>query len=128
VVFGMCRVCLQRSGILPAASLALPHITLISPNPSEPSPQKKALFPLGRLLATRGAISKIAPDEIQVALDRHHSGDWGDVDEHDRQENESSLRDGLRLLSVYHTRAGTKFYIITEHDRSVTTVLLPEEY
>src|SRR5258705_233083 len=70
----------------------------------------------------------VPAEEIQTALLRHHNGDWGDVCEGDRQENERSLREGLRLLSVFHTKTGVKFYIITEHDRSATTVLLPDEY
>jgi hypothetical protein len=61
-------------------------------------------------------------------LQRHQAGDWGDVDEHDRQENELSLKNGFRLLSVYHAANGVKFWIITEADRSATTVLLPEDY
>jgi len=61
-------------------------------------------------------------------LVRHTAGDWGDVDEHDRRENELSLIHGLRLLSAYILNSGTKIWIITEADRSVTTVLLPDEY
>ena len=61
-------------------------------------------------------------------LARHLAGDWGNVDEDDRKENEFSLEHGFRLLSSYATPRGTKFWIITEHDRSVTTILLPEEY
>ena len=59
---------------------------------------------------------------------RHLSGDWGEVDEHDRQENESGLRNQFRLMSVYTLRTGVKIWIITEADRSATTILLPEEY
>jgi len=61
-------------------------------------------------------------------LVRHIAGDWGDVDEHDRRENELSLIHGLRLLSAYTLSSGTKIWVITEADRSATTVLLPEEY
>jgi hypothetical protein len=61
-------------------------------------------------------------------LHRHVVGDWGDVDEHDRAENEMSVKKRLRLLSAYHLRDGTKIWIITEADRSSTTVLLPHEY
>lgn len=56
------------------------------------------------------------------------AGDWGGLHEHDRQENESSLTQGFRLLSVYHSAKGKKFYLITEADRLVTTILLPEDY
>ena len=87
-----------------------------------------AKFSIGRLLSTPGALAKVPPEEMFTALSRHAQGDWGDVDEHDRQENELSLQQGFRLLSVYHTQARVKFYIITEAGRASTTVLLPEEY
>lgn len=61
-------------------------------------------------------------------LVRHLAGDWGDVDEHDRRENELSLIHRFRLLSAYTLTSGTKIWVITEADLSVTTVLLPEEY
>jgi hypothetical protein len=66
--------------------------------------------------------------DIARALIRHGKGDWGDVSGADREENELSLKDGYRLLSVYHDRKGVKFWIITEADRSATTVLLPDDY
>ena len=87
-----------------------------------------ALFRLGRLVATPNALERLSQEDILVAIQRHQAGDWGDLDEHDRQENELSLKQGFRLLSVYHGKNGTKFYLITEADRSVTTVLLPEDY
>ena len=65
---------------------------------------------------------------IKACLDRHQRGNWGDVCEEDREANEQALKDGDRLLSVFHGPLGTKFYIITEWDRSYTTVLLPSEY
>jgi hypothetical protein len=61
-------------------------------------------------------------------LVRHLAGDWGDVDEHDRRENELSLQHCWRILSAYRMSNGTRFWVITEADLSVTTVLLPEEY
>jgi hypothetical protein len=64
----------------------------------------------------------------QEFLHRHNQGDWGELDEHDRRENERSLLDHCRLFSAYHLRDGTKIWIITEADRSATTILLPEEY
>jgi hypothetical protein len=87
-----------------------------------------AKFRLGRLCATPNAKDNIPNPEILAALVRHVGGDWGDVDEHDRKENELSLREGFRLFSVYRSAQGTKFWVITEADRSVTTVLLPEDY
>lgn len=83
---------------------------------------------LGRLLATPGALREVPNDEMARALSRHQRGDWGEVCEADRQENELSYEKGFRLLSVYRTASGTKFWVITEADRSATTVLLPEEY
>ncbi len=87
-----------------------------------------AKFPLGRLVATPNALEHIPNPDIMAALLRHLTGDWGDVDEHDREENELSLKEGFRLLSVYRSAKGVKFWIITEADRSATTVLLPEDY
>ncbi len=85
-------------------------------------------FPLGRIVATACAIQELPPEDIRRALYRHVSGDWGSLDESDREQNEIALKDKGRLFSVYHTEDGVRFYVITEHDRSVTTVLLPEDY
>ena len=70
----------------------------------------------------------IIDDGIQTALKRHLRGDWGDLDKDDKTENELSLEKGFRLLSAYKGANGTKFWIITEADRSYTTVLLPSDY
>ena len=93
---------------------------------TDPTPQPT--FPLGRTVSTRNALDTLNQEDVLVALGRHVRGDWGNVDEHDWQENELSLRKGFRLLSAYTDRNETKFWIITEADRSVTTVLLPEDY
>ena len=85
-------------------------------------------FPLGKVVITATAKDALHPEDVGQALSRHASGDWGEVDEHDRRENEVSLDQGLRLLSVYHDRDKRKFWIITEADRSATTILLPEDY
>ena len=85
-------------------------------------------FTLGQTLITPQARDTLHPEDILGAIGRHASGDWGDVCDEDRQENEYSLSQYLRLFSVYHDRNGTKFWIITEADRSATTLLLPEEY
>ncbi|HJN08637.1 MAG TPA: type I restriction endonuclease subunit M [Pirellulaceae bacterium] len=77
---------------------------------------------------TQNAASTLPEPEVSAALARHAAGDWGDVDEHDRSANEMALKDGSRLFSVYHAKDGTKFWIITEANRSSTTVLLPEDY
>ena len=87
-------------------------------------------FPLGRVVATPGALSALekaeqAPD---VFLDRHVNGDWGEVPDADKQENERSVEQGFRILSAYTTSAGDKLWILTEADRSATILMLPEEY
>lgn len=85
-------------------------------------------FPFGQLYATPAALESLTHDDIQTALKRHLRGDWGDLDRDDKIENELSLAKGFRLLSAYQGANGTKFWIITEADRSVTTVLLPADY
>ena len=87
------------------------------------------LFPLGRLVATPGALTALAAaGENPVGLlARHQSGDWGDVGPEDWRANDRDLRQGRRLLSAYGV-GGSRLWIITEADRSATTILLPEEY
>ena len=87
------------------------------------------LLPLGRVVATPGALTLLseAGEDPFCYLSRHASGDWGELDAHDRRENERSLKNGWRVLSSYPV-GGRKVWIITEADRSVTTMLLPEEY
>jgi hypothetical protein len=87
-----------------------------------------ARFPLGRVYATRNAHEAVPHLEMWLAITRHVSGDWGDVCPEDWKSNDDALIVGNRLLSSYKTEAGTKFWIITEWDRSMTTVLLPEDY
>jgi hypothetical protein len=92
---------------------------------------KNALFPLGQIVATPGALAALGKAG-QTPLDflsRHVCGDWGELSEDDRKENQLSLKRGFRLLSSYRTSADdTRVWVITEADRSVTTILLPEEY
>lgn len=85
-------------------------------------------FELGHLLITATAQAELDQASVLDAIHRHASGDWGDLDEEDKQENELSLREGFRVLSAYHDRRNVKFWIITEADRSTTTVLLPADY
>ena len=85
-------------------------------------------FSLGRTVITRGALDAIEGEDVHASIARHASGDWGDVCPEDKQANDDALKVGARLLSAYHTGSGQKFWIITEADRSATTVLLPEEY
>ena len=85
-------------------------------------------FNPGRLMITRNAKDVLPSVEIDAAINRHLGGDWGDVCQSDWQLNEDALKKGDRLMSVYHTQDGEKFWIITESDRSATTVLLPSDY
>ncbi len=85
-------------------------------------------FSLGLIVATQGAIQILSSKVICIALRRHISGDWGTLDECDHEANEPALQNGNRLLSLYHTEAGERFYVISEHDRSATTVLLSDDY
>jgi hypothetical protein len=87
-----------------------------------------AKFSLGATVITPNAQSRISDQEIRAAIQRHLKGDWGELVEHDRLENDQGLKVGLRLHSSYRSIDGTKFWIITEADRSVTTILLPEDY
>lgn len=91
---------------------------------------KLALFRLGQVVATPGALRALerAGDTPKKFLERHVSGDWGDLDEEDRQENALSLEHSFRLLSAYQTTAGEKLWVITEANRTLTTILLPDEY
>mgnify|MGYP001208020978 CR=1 FL=1 len=91
-------------------------------------PPDSALLPLGRCVVTSAAHDVLHPGDVQTALLRHQHGDWGELCGQDRQANHQALLSGSRIFSVYHDRGGVRFYIITEHDRSVTTVLLPEDY
>lgn len=85
-------------------------------------------FDLGEVCVGRQASEVLEPSDVWAALDRHAVGDWGDCCSEDWQENEFSLDKYLRLFSVYRSAAGVKFWVITEADRSATTVLLPDEY
>lgn len=85
-------------------------------------------IPLGTVVATRNALDAIPSSSILDALDRHENGDWGELSEQDRASNEEALILGERILSAYRTPSGARFWIITERDRSTTTVLLPEDY
>jgi hypothetical protein len=92
-------------------------------------------FELGRTVATPAVLVALAQAGQSPAefLDRHVTGDWGDLCAEDKQANEDALQDGSRILSAYHTSAGTKIWIITEATdddghRAATTILLPDEY
>ena len=88
------------------------------------------LFPLGQTVATPGALEALETNHQSAAelLGRHQSGDFGTLSEEDRQENDFSVKNGFRILSAYILQDKTKIWVITEADRSATTLLLPEEY
>ncbi len=114
----------------PAASLSLTWHPASQCWVSEIIPGILPLFPLGRVVATPGALRALenAGQEPEEFLNRHVYGDWGEVPEEDKRENETSLHHGWRILSAYTTRAGEQIWVITEADRSATTFLLPSEY
>jgi hypothetical protein len=95
--------------------------------PNEPA---RPRFPLGKIVATPGALQALAVSQESPIkfLRRHVAGDWGEVDEEDGRANDHAIVVGLRILSAYKTERGQRLWIITESDRSVTTLLLPEEY
>jgi hypothetical protein len=95
-----------------------------------PQTERKPLFDLGQLVATPGALAALEKtgQNAMEFLSRHVRGDWGELEQEDKDENQFSLEKGFRLLSSYRTTAGDKLWVITEADRSHTTLLLPEEY
>ena len=101
---------------------------------TEPAPRlgmSRALFPLGRIVATPGALAALgaAGTSSLELLERHVTGDWGELDDPDQRENWLAVRQGFRVLSAYRLpRTGAMVWVISEADRSGTTFLLPEEY
>ena len=87
-----------------------------------------AVFRLGRIVATPNALLSITQSDILLGIRRHQAGDWGELTDEDREANDQALVQGTRILSAYTAITGTRFWIITEADRSATTVLLPEDY
>ena len=99
------------------------------------APRNFGRFELGQTVATPGALEVLeqAGQTPATFLDRHHSGDWGELDDEDKRLNDEALKDGSRILSSYRTAKGVKIWIITEAaddegNRVATTILLPEEY
>lgn len=92
--------------------------------------KQKPRFETGQVCSTPGALDAMM-DAIQSPMEfiiRHMNGDWGEVCAEDHQANEEALGNNLRLLSAYRTRKDVRLWVITEADRSLTTILLPEEY
>ena len=87
-------------------------------------------FRLGTIVATQGVLElqRLTGCNLLEFVDRHSKGDWGDLCSEDMRFNDEALRNNLRLLSAYKIPTGQKIWIITEWDRSYTTILLPEEY
>lgn len=96
--------------------------------PGKPSAGTKSRILLGRVVVTANAQNTLAGADINSALARHQSGDWGEVSKSDWSANDSALRSGERILSAYTSKDGKPFWVITEADRSYTTVLMPEDY
>lgn len=90
----------------------------------------KPLFPIGQTVATPGAIALLAQHGISAfdLLHRHAHGDWGDLPPDDLSANSAALKNGNRLLSAYRVGATGEVWLITEQNRSVTTILLPSDY
>ena len=88
----------------------------------------KPRFDLGSPFATANAVSKFPSETLMKCLNRHAEGDWGDLDEEDKLANDSALESGGRLFSSYKFSDKEKLWVITEADRSATTILLPEDY
>ena len=91
---------------------------------------RKRLYPLGQLVATPGALAALEANGAGCAefLERHVTGDWGDLCDEDKKSNEEAIEQGLRILSAYRLEDGTKLWVITEADRSSSCCLLPSEY
>lgn len=103
------------------------HETTTAAATAEPQ-QRRRSFSLGKLYVTGMARETLTYDDILLALGRHSRCDWGDCCPEDWEQNDLSLDDERRLFSVYHAADGTKFWVITEADRSSTTVLFPSDY
>jgi hypothetical protein len=95
----------------------------------------KPKFSLGQILATPGALEVLqeSGQSPQIFLDKHQHGDWGEVDEQDKEANDRALVDGSRILSAYRTLKNVRLWVITEAvgddgRRSSSTILLPSEY
>ena len=87
-----------------------------------------AKFRLGHIVSTPNALSQLTHEDILMGIQRHQAGDWGDPPAGNKEANDRALVEWTRLWSVYRSAAGVKFWIITEADRRVTTVLMPEDY
>lgn len=120
----------EAEGILNLLDWIDDHADLIRAAVAERREPLGARFRLGRIVATPGALHAFeqAGEDAGAYVKRHVQGDWGEVPAEDKRSNEHALEHGERLMSAYTLGDGVKIWIITEWDRSVTTLLLPEEY
>ena len=88
----------------------------------------RSRFELGQLLITPAAREALSAEDLSAALGRHARGDWGNVTRADWEANDEALEHEARLLSAYHNSDGLKFWVITDADRSATTLMLPDDY
>jgi hypothetical protein len=86
------------------------------------------LFPLGSIVITPGAVATLDQASVKLAIAKHAAGDWGILGADDRRRNDETVLNGGTLASIYQDSRGKKFYVLTESDRTRTSVLLPEEY
>ena len=120
-----------EASIAPLKSAPTDATTSTDETSSDAHIVRPVLFPLGRIVATPGAIEFMERNGIspRVLLELHQTGDWGDVCAEDAQENVLSVKQGFRVLSAYrYGPAQEAIWVITEADRSSTTILLPEDY
>jgi hypothetical protein len=101
---------------------------VISPNDNQPLQRRRPRFALGQTCATPGALEALEQAGQTASEFFHVVGDWGDVCAEDAQANEQAVDEGGRIMSVYRLRTGVTVWLISETDRSVSTILLPDEY
>ncbi len=94
------------------------------------TPETPFRFPLGKVVATPGALLTLFQVNMHPGdlIRRHVRGDWGEMAQEDLEANSQALQDGSRIFSAYQVREDLRIWVITEADRSITTILLPEEY
>jgi len=85
-------------------------------------------FSLGEIHVTSGAAAKLLSQDIDAAVRRHSRGDWGEIRADGQEDNDRRLEHGGTIASIYTSSTGIRFYVLTEADRTVTTVLLPDEF
>ena len=100
----------------------------MTPIPVGPIVGESLPLTLGQVVITSNALSKLRIEDALFALSRHMRGDWGDLDAEDHEANDRALSEGRILFSVYHSPNKVKFYIVTEGNPTVSTIMLPEDY